>query len=146
MNYLGDLVTDRMTGRASHRIHSFLSELGSHPFPIVKDFLAMISFSPAPFFSVRWVTIRAIFVYFSGIRYVFKGLALVLLAPGFLMSAATTAKATMIARAIPATRPMSSKYHTGLLASLFIGIPEPSFVAGPIVRSMGRKGCAVTWA
>ena len=35
----------------------------------------MISFSPAPFFSVRWVTIRAIFVYFSGIRYVSKGLA-----------------------------------------------------------------------
>ena len=33
----------------------------------------MVSFSPTPFFSVRWVTIRATFVYFSGIGYVSKG-------------------------------------------------------------------------
>ncbi len=33
----------------------------------------MVSFSPTPFFSVRWGTIRAVFVYFLDIWYVSEG-------------------------------------------------------------------------
>ena len=68
-----------------------------------------------------------------------KALLSVVADPFFLMKAAMTARTTMIARAIPATSPMSSKYHTGLLASLFIGIPEPVVRCGSDCASMGRK-------
>ena len=68
-----------------------------------------------------------------------KALPLVLLAPCFLMSAATAAKATMIARAMPATSAMSSKYHTGLLASLFVGTPELVVLCGSDCAMMGVK-------